>query len=70
IWPHSIWPLIPMVSRALPLMEWALVSAKRLECSFATVKMACGETLSGMELGFAGRDDVQLKICDVRQLLS
>jgi len=32
IWPHSISPLIPMVSHALPRMQWALVGAKRLEC--------------------------------------
>ncbi len=32
IWPHSISPLIPMVSHPLPRMQWALVSAKRLEC--------------------------------------
>ncbi len=30
--PHSIAPLIPMVSHALPRMRWALASAKRLEC--------------------------------------
>jgi len=32
IWPHSIAPLIPMVSHALPQMQWALAGAKRLEC--------------------------------------
>ncbi|NLH72292.1 MAG: hypothetical protein GX456_04495, partial [Verrucomicrobia bacterium] len=32
IWPHSISPLIPMVSHALPRMQRALVGAKRLEC--------------------------------------
>ncbi|NLH74384.1 MAG: hypothetical protein GX456_15130, partial [Verrucomicrobia bacterium] len=30
--PHSISPLIPMVSHALPRMHWALAGAKRLEC--------------------------------------
>jgi len=30
--PHSIPPLIPMVFHALPPMQWALASAKRLEC--------------------------------------
>ncbi len=32
IWPHSIAPLIPVVSHALPRMHWALAGAKRLEC--------------------------------------
>jgi len=32
IWPHSISPLIPMVTHALPRMQWALAGAKRLEC--------------------------------------
>jgi len=31
-WPRSISPLIPMVSNALPRMQWALAGAKRLEC--------------------------------------
>ncbi|NLH73246.1 MAG: hypothetical protein GX456_09355 [Verrucomicrobia bacterium] len=30
--PHSPSPPIPMVSHALPRMQWALVGAKRLEC--------------------------------------
>jgi len=32
IWPHSIAPLIPMASHALPRMHSALTGAKRLEC--------------------------------------
>ncbi|NLH72652.1 MAG: hypothetical protein GX456_06330 [Verrucomicrobia bacterium] len=32
IWHQSIAPLIPMVSYALPRMQWALEGAKRLEC--------------------------------------
>jgi len=31
LWPHSISPVIPMVSHALPWMQWALSGAKRLE---------------------------------------
>ncbi len=32
IWPHSIAPLIPIVSHVPPRMQWAVVGAKRLEC--------------------------------------
>ncbi|HOK77770.1 MAG TPA: hypothetical protein PLW35_08625, partial [Verrucomicrobiota bacterium] len=31
IWPHSIWPLIPMVPNALLPMQWVLAGAKLLD---------------------------------------
>ncbi|NLH72585.1 MAG: hypothetical protein GX456_05985 [Verrucomicrobia bacterium] len=44
IWPHWIAPLIPMVSHALPRMQWALVGAKRLECGSLLPLSFCAQT--------------------------
>ncbi len=44
IWPHWIAPLIPMVSHALPPMQWALAGAKRLECGSLLPICFCAQT--------------------------
>ena len=44
IWPHSISQLIPMVSHALPRMQWALAGAKRLECGSLLPLCFCAQT--------------------------